>query len=71
MSDVARELAGLPGVAQRLLALHVPDGRGKCRACTRPGTGLPGAPWPCPLHFYASAAMEEITKQQRVTRGKP
>lgn len=62
MSAFVGELARLPGVAQRLLALHVPDGGDRCRACTIPGTGLPGAKWPCALHFYASAA-EEIRRQ--------
>lgn len=58
MSALARELAQLPGVARRLLAAHVPDGHGRCRACTTPGTGLPGARWPCALHFYAAAAQQ-------------
>ena len=62
VSALARELARLPGVTQRLLALHVSDGRGRCRACTTPGTGLPGAEWPCALHFYASAA-EDVRQQ--------
>ena len=67
MSDIARELAGLAGVPQRLLALHVSDGHGRCRACTTPGTGTPGAPWPCVLHFYATEA--EQIRQQRIERG--
>lgn len=64
VGDVAGELAGLPGVTQRLLALHVSDGHGKCCACTTPGTGMPGARWPCSLHFYAAAA-EEIRRQRQ------
>ena len=68
MSALARELSRLPGVAERLLALHVPDGHGRCRACTTPGTGLPGAQWPCALHFYASSA-EEFRRQQSVGKG--
>jgi hypothetical protein len=68
MSGVAQELARMPGVAQRLLAVHLPDGQGRCRACTTPGTGVPGAPWPCALHFYATAA-EEIRKQGSRERG--
>lgn len=62
MSDIARELAGLPGITQRLLVLHVSDGHGKCRACTTPGTSIPGAAWPCSLHFYAAAA-EQIRRK--------
>lgn len=54
--ELAVQLARLAGVAQRLLAVHVPDPHGRCRGCTTPGTGLPGAVWPCALHFYASAA---------------
>jgi hypothetical protein len=68
MSDLARELAGLPEITGRLLALHVPDGQGRCRACTTPGTGMPGAAWPCVLHFYASAA-EAITRRRAIERG--
>jgi hypothetical protein len=56
MNDLAREPAWFPGITQRLLAAHVPDGHGRCRGCTAPGTGLPGAGWPCRLHFYADAA---------------
>lgn len=67
MSDLARELAGLAGVPQRLLALHVPDRHRRCRACTTPGTGIPSAPWPCVLHFYATAA--EQIRRHRVERG--
>ncbi len=54
---IAAELARLPGVARRLLVLHVPDEQARCRECTVPGTGLPGAAWPCALHFYAAAAL--------------
>jgi len=55
---IARELAGLPGTAERLLVLHVPDPHGRCRGCTTAGTGMPGVAWPCSLHFYAAAAAE-------------
>lgn len=58
MSDLERELARQPEATQRLLAAHVPDEHGRCRACTTPGTGRPAAEWPCVLHFYASAAQE-------------
>lgn len=68
VNELARELARMPGVPQRLLAVHVSDGHGRCRACTASGTGLPGASWPCALHFYASAA-EEIRRQQAGARG--
>ena len=55
---IARELAGLPGTVARLLVLHVPDPHGRCRGCTTAGTGMPGAAWPCSLHFYAAAAQQ-------------
>jgi hypothetical protein len=58
LNELARELARMPGVPQRLLAVHVPDEHGRCRACTASGTGLPDGKWPCALHFYASAAEE-------------
>ena len=54
--ELAVQLGRLSGVAQRLLVVHVADHRGRCQGCTTPGTGLPGAVWPCALHFYASAA---------------
>jgi hypothetical protein len=56
VDDLARELAWQPEIIRRLLARHVPDGGGRCRGCTIPGTGLPGGRWPCVLHFYAEAA---------------
>jgi hypothetical protein len=60
---IAQELAGLPGIVARLLAVHVPDSQGRCRGCTTGGTGVPGAAWPCSLHFYATAA-QEIHRQR-------
>ena len=56
VNDFAWELAWQPETTQRLLKLHVPDGRARCRGCTGGGTGLPAATWPCRLHFHASAA---------------
>ncbi len=66
MTGVAQELARLPETTRRLLAVHVPDERGRCRGCTAPGTGMPGAAWPCVLHFYASAAEEIRRRGERV-----
>ncbi len=54
--ELVVQLGRLGGVAQRLLAVHVPDQHGRCCGCTTAGTGLPGAVWPCALHFYATAA---------------
>lgn len=69
VNELARVLARMPGVPQRLLAVHVADDHGRCRACTAPGTGLPDAKWPCALHFYASAA-EEFRRQADARRSR-
>lgn len=55
---LAIELSALPGTADRLLARHVDAGCGRCRECTQPGTGLPGASWPCSLHILAGLAVD-------------
>lgn len=66
MSGVAQELARMPETTRRLLVVHVPDERGRCRGCTTPGTGIPSAAWPCVLHFYASAAQEIVRRTEQV-----
>jgi hypothetical protein len=53
---VAAELAPMVDVWQRLLAQHVPDSTGRCRTCTKGGTGLPTTPWPCVIHTIADRA---------------
>jgi hypothetical protein len=53
---LAAELAPMVDVWQRLLDQHVPDRAGRCRTCTKGGTGLPGPRWPCSLHNIADAA---------------
>jgi hypothetical protein len=53
---VAVELAPMVEVWQRLLVEHVPDGAGRCRTCTKGGTGLPSSPWPCSIHGIADLA---------------
>lgn len=53
---VADELAPMVEVWQRLLAQHVPDRAGRCRTCTKGGTGLPTTPWPCVIHGIADMA---------------
>ena len=55
---LAIELSALPGTADRLLDRHVDAGCGRCRECTQPGTGLPGASWPCVLHSLAGLALD-------------
>ncbi|WP_219418992.1 hypothetical protein [Pseudonocardia nigra] len=54
--DAAAQLAPMVGVWQRLLTLHVPDRAGRCRTCTKGGTGLPSTPWPCSIHGIAEMA---------------
>jgi hypothetical protein len=53
---VADELAPMVEVWQRLLVEHVPDAAGRCRTCTKGGTGLPSMPWPCSIHGIAEMA---------------
>jgi hypothetical protein len=56
MTELARALAAQPDVVARLIADHVPDDKGRCRGCTRPGTGTPMDYWPCTLSTAADAA---------------
>ena len=44
------------GTAARLVAAHVPDQAGRCRACTTAGTGTPSARWPCRTRVLADRA---------------
>jgi hypothetical protein len=53
-SEIGALLAGLPGVADRLLIDHVSDHRGRCHACDLPQTATPF--WPCTLAVYAREA---------------
>ncbi len=43
-------------VWQRLLDQHLPDHSGRCQTCTKGGTGLPAARWPCSIHGIADLA---------------
>ena len=56
LSQLAAELAPMVDVWQRLLAQHLPDRSGRCRTCTKGGTGLPSQPWPCSIHGIAELA---------------
>lgn len=68
MRRLAAELAPMVDVWQRLLAQHVPDRSGRCRVCTKGGTGLPTLQWPCSIHGIAELAQRrhesESMKQQ-------
>ena len=61
MNELSRLMAGLPDVVNTLLAKHVPDDHGRCRGCTKAGTGLPEKTWPCSLHWFANTAKCEST----------
>jgi hypothetical protein len=56
MWATAVELAPMVGVWRRLLEEHQPDGRGRCRSCTRGGTGISAIVWPCTLFAVAEHA---------------
>jgi hypothetical protein len=62
---VAAELAPMVEVWQRLLAQHVPDRAGRCRTCTKGGTGLPSTPWPCVIHGIADLARRRYDTDHR------
>ena len=64
---VADELAPMVEVWQRLLAQHVPDRAGRCRTCTKGGTGLPTTPWPCVIHGIADMARRTYDAQRSRT----
>lgn len=53
---LAAELAPMVDLWQRLLAQHVPDRAGRCRTCTKGGTGLPSVAWPCSIQGIAVMA---------------
>ncbi len=60
---LAAALADMPDVIAALLRDHVPDVKGRCRACGRPGTGTPHLDAPCPLSRIA-----EIARSIRIQR---
>lgn len=60
-TDLTGYVATMPGLAEALLAEHVPNADGFCEApaCGRPGYGTPNmTPWPCGLAGVAAAAVE-------------
>lgn len=54
---LAEQLALMPDVIARLLLGHTADVNGRCRGCTRGGTGYPAAEHPCALHRLALMAL--------------
>jgi hypothetical protein len=61
---LAAALADMPDVIAGLLRDHVPDVKGRCRACGLPGTGTPHLDAPCPLSRIAETA-RSIRMQRR------
>ena len=55
---LAAEVAPMTDVWRQLLDDHVPDSRGRCRACTQGGTGIPTVRWPCGPRNIAEAAAQ-------------
>jgi hypothetical protein len=64
--ELAAALASLPGTAERLLADHVDDGRGRCRRCTIGGQAGHHL-WPCRLHDLARRGLA-LTAQASADR---
>lgn len=56
VASVVAFIAAQDDGPERLLAIHTPDGNGRCCGCTTPGTGTPYAAWPCALQFIAQQA---------------
>ena len=56
--SLIEQLAFMPDVIMQLLRDHEPDATGRCRGCTRGGTGYPSASHPCALARLARAALE-------------
>jgi hypothetical protein len=62
---LVEQLAQMPHVVTKLLHDHESDSTGRCRGCTRGGTGYLAATYPCSLAHLARAALEY---RQRSTR---
>lgn len=65
VSPLAELIGNEPGMAERLLASHVPDRHGKCRACVNGGQSG-NQVWPCSTYENARAAAQ-LVKQRRRT----
>lgn len=63
ISELVVFIAAEKGLAGRLLAAHVPDDHGRCRAC--PNGAATNMPWPCPLHQAATDAHALRTRSGR------
>lgn len=56
-------IAAQPGGPRRLMKIHQPDARHRCRGCSTPGTGTPGAEWPCMIHTFAALAARMVAER--------
>lgn len=56
---LAAAIGAVPGLADRLLAEHVPDPDGRCRLCPI-GAQAGWHRWPCRIHVYAAAARATV-----------
>lgn len=57
MNPLVALIVSQPGMAERLLAQHADDGKGRCRVCT-PGAQAAHYRWPCSIHGAATRARE-------------
>ena len=64
--ELALLLAGMPQVAERLIAVHTPGHDGYCTGCYLPQGG-PNR-WPCVLHGLAVLAREVTERADRNSR---
>jgi hypothetical protein len=65
MRRLAAQLAPMVGVWERLIAQHRPNRSGRCRKCTKGGTGLPTTPWPCTVYGIAELARRRHDRDRR------
>ena len=57
MTPLVELIVSQPGLAQRLLAHHADDGKGRCRLCTL-GAQTGHHRFPCTIHVAATHASE-------------
>jgi hypothetical protein len=65
MRRLAAELAPMVAVWERLIDQHTPNRSGRCRKCTKGGTGLPSTPWPCSVYGVAEMARRRHDRDHR------
>ena len=56
LRQTAAQLAPMVDVWERLIDEHIPNRSGRCRKCTKGGTGMPFVPWPCVVYGIAEMA---------------